>query len=181
MNVKTINEREFTEYKLYGHNQHSGWTVYVDEYSTPNGTKYYVGQTKRRVSMRHADANKTEQFSWSGKKYQYSAIITELRKRNCLARTWLYTGIETEEEARRIETETIRALNAEDPKQVLNTRDEDPPIHAVKATSHQTGITTYFPSIKAAMKTLGITSGASIRKAIRGQYKQAYGYIWANA
>lgn len=172
----TINNKEFIE--MTPRCKQNGWTVYVDEYDTDTGVKYYVGQTKRRVAKRHSDLSNNYRRSWSGRKVQYSDSIAELRKNGLLTRTWIYTGIISENEARQIETDTIRALKLDYPDSVLNCRESDPPIHPVTATSNETGEVVHFPSIRAAMKFLGKTTGRPIRLCLQGKQHYAWGYTW---
>lgn len=173
MNVNGI---EFIEYRKHNRSE-KNWTVYILEF---DDGKYYVGQTKQRIANRVHDAYHTGKYNWKGKKYGYSIAVTEMLKNGHLKTIWINSDIKSEDVARGIETETIRALQTTDPDYGYNKHDADLPTRPIKAVNIKSGEELEFPSVKSAMKSLHTLSGASIRRALKSM-SAALGYTWAYA
>ena len=172
-----VNGIEFIEYRKHNRGENN-WTVYILEFD--NG-KYYVGQTKQKIANRVHGAYQTGRMNWKGKKYGYSIAVTDLLKNGHLKTIWIHSDIKSEDVARDIETETIRALKTTDSKYGYNKHDTDLPAKPIKVVNIESGEELRFPSIKSAMKSLHTLSGTAIRRALKGTCSQALGYTWAYA
>ena len=174
----TINGHTFTEY-VKRHTAQSGYTCYIYEF---DDNKFYVGMTGQRISHRLHDVAKLKKNATAEGKthYGYSLKVTELLKQGHISTIYILTDIPTEEKAREIETETIRALNTTDSRFGYNTRDYDPPARAIKAIDKDTGeVVKTYSSIKSAMHDLGKSGANSIRRVLEGKRITAFGFKWA--
>lgn len=170
-----VNNIDFIEYRKHNRGE-KNWTVYILEF---DDGKYYVGQTKQKIASRVHEARHTGSYNWKGKKYGYSVAVTELIQNGHLKTIWIHSDIGSENAAREIETETIRALKTTDSQHGYNKHDTDLPARPIKAVNIKSGEEFKFPSIKSAMKSLSTLSGASIRRGLK--YGEALGYTWAYA